>query len=171
MTIYSNPQQLPQPIVVARLHTLDPIATCRTIITPVYDIFADPIVLIETQYYAEIDAAVSDEVINALLATPVSAEETELLTAYIAAPSAFRALPNWSTWTPAQAEEYISTSILSGSTQVQIDAWIDSTVTNLAGARTAFKQLAGSLIATRIILINVAKAILFLRDLLVTLRN
>lgn len=79
----------------------------------------------------------------------------------------FQQMPQWATWTPEEAESFVQSSILNGDDQAALDVWIESSVTNLAGARTALKQIAGSLIAIRTILTAMAKAIIYLRDIAV----
>jgi len=74
-------------------------------------------------------------------------------------------LPNWATWTPAQARDYVKTNVLNGQTIAQVEAWIDANVSTIAQARTALKLIATNIIALREILSVVAQAVLLLRDI------
>jgi hypothetical protein len=80
---------------------------------------------------------------------------------------AFRSLPDWSTWTPQQASDYISQTVLTGQTKAQVNSWIDTNVTSLATAVTALKLLAGAIVDLRTILAVVASAVLMLRNVVI----
>lgn len=82
----------------------------------------------------------------------------------------FNGLPEWSTWTYSEARDGVRSRIFNGWTQIQVDAWIDSTATNaagIAGVRVALKQVGAAILAIRTILEAMAQAIVFLRDLVV----
>lgn len=87
----------------------------------------------------------------------------------------FRNLPDWATWTGAEAADALRTGILNGMTKTEARAAIDAQfagVTNLAtlGAATVavLKTLADAVIDGRDIgHQNEAKAIMFLRDIVV----
>lgn len=95
----------------------------------------------------------------------------------------FESLPNWATWTGQEAADYVDSNILLGQTQVQLENWIDSQITDLttanlaqinarmAAIRTALKTIVEGLIAVRVILSATAKAIMYLRDIIVGRRN
>lgn len=91
----------------------------------------------------------------------------------------FLVLPDWSTFTAQQASDFINSNILSGQTQAQLDALINTNIANitvanvaqintaLAGIRSAFSLVASGIISIRTILQALAKAIVFLRNLVV----
>jgi len=90
----------------------------------------------------------------------------------------FDAMPNWATWSGDEAEAYVHDSILLGQTQAQVDAWIDAQITDLttanlaqinarmAAIRIALKTIAAGLITTRTVLSGLARAIMYLRDVM-----
>lgn len=85
----------------------------------------------------------------------------------------FNQLPDWSTWTYAEARDGVRSRIFNGWTQQQVDQWIDQTATNaagIAGVRVALKQVGAAILAIRTILEAMAQAIVFLRDLVVKFR-
>lgn len=82
----------------------------------------------------------------------------------------FMQMPNWATWTAEQAQTYISNEILAGMTQAQIEAWIDTNVTNIVTAKTALKLVGDELIDLREICMNMAKALVYLRDVAIRRR-
>lgn len=87
----------------------------------------------------------------------------------------FRRLPDWATWTGAEAADALLTGILAGMTKTEARSAIDAQfagVTNLAqlGAATVaiLKQLADAVIDSRDIgHQNQARAILYLRDVVI----
>lgn len=74
-------------------------------------------------------------------------------------------LPGWANWTATEAANYISTNVLGGMTREQVESWVDTNVSNLAQAKTALKLLGDELIDLREICENMARAIMFLRDI------
>jgi hypothetical protein len=84
-----------------------------------------------------------------------------------AAKTAFRNLPNWATWTAAEASGYVHSDVLGGWTKAQLDSYVDTNVTNIATARTALKQLGEELIDLRAICERLAEAVVYLRDVAV----
>ena len=113
----------------------------------------------------------NDAAIAAELGGAATAEELQVVENYRAAADGFEALPDWASWTAAEAAGYVHGQVLNEMSQVEADAWIDANVTSLAGVRAALKLLAGSLLNVRSILENIGKAIVFLRNLVVTLRR
>jgi len=81
-------------------------------------------------------------------------------------------LPEWAkTGTAEDAEIYINNQIFSGQTEAEINAWIDSSVTSLAQAKVALKQIASALIAMRGLFILTSKLLIFIRDLAIRFRK
>jgi len=164
MRAFDNPYNLHVLIVLLRLRALDPLANAF-----VYQVTPDdggPV-----HYYASIASTISDAAIQNLLGSDITADEQSRISDYAAAAGNFNNLPDWSTWTPTQATTYIHDNILSGQTQAQLDTWIDNNVTSFPGTRLALKQIGGSMLTIRSILENMAKAILYLRNLLIRLRD
>ena len=75
-------------------------------------------------------------------------------------------LPNWATWTASEAASFVNNNILNGQSQAQIDAYIDANVNSLTEARNVLKLLASSFISTRSILVGIAKAIIYIRNII-----
>ena len=124
----------------------------------------------EVEYFV-VESSLPHEQIEGLFSTAETAEETTQVQAFMDAVTGFNGLPNWATWTPAEAATNIMGSILNGWDQAQADAWVDQNVTSWAGARAAFKQVTASIISIRSILVAMAKAVLFLRDYIIKLRR
>lgn len=82
-------------------------------------------------------------------------------------------LPDWAIWTAQEAYDNVNAQVFNGMTKAQAEAWIDSNInaTTLAGLRTqtivALKQIAGAVIDLRIICANMAKMVMWLRDLVI----
>ena len=87
-----------------------------------------------------------------------------------AAVTGFKNLPNYATWTPTEAEDYVHDNVLNGWNKTEADAWIDANVTNLAEAKTALKLIAGALIDIRNILSQIVKIIMWLRNIIIRTR-
>ncbi len=121
--------------------------------------------------FLSVESSLTADELDALLSTAASQAENDIQASYVSADADFGALPNWSTWTSAQASTYVTNNILNGWTQAQADSWTDSTVTTLAGARTAFKQVTAAIISIRSILATVAQAIIFIRDYTIRVRR
>lgn len=163
--IFDNHQNLPEEIACSRLYVLAGGSRCSTYEVEIRD--EKDVPTGEVRHYVRIDSSLTDAEIEAVLSTPAAANELTDLSATRAARGEFMKLPNWATWTSAEAQAYVRSSILSGQNQTQINAYIDATVTNVAGARTALKQIAASLIAVRVILEALAQAVIFIRQLVV----
>jgi hypothetical protein len=112
------------------------------------------------------DPAAVQVVIDAHNVTQLTQEQTDELAATDAR-THFRNLPDWSTWTPDQAKDYVTTTVLAGQSKAEVDAWIDTNVTTLATAKTALKLLADETIDLRQITSNLAQAVLYLRDVVI----
>jgi len=82
----------------------------------------------------------------------------------------FRNLPDYATWTPEEAEQNCIDAVLNGWDKTQTDAWIDSSVTNIASAKTVMKRLAGDMIVLRNILSKVVKMMMWLRNIIIRTR-
>lgn len=81
-----------------------------------------------------------------------------------AAKATFRNLPNWATWTAAEASAYIEGDVLGGWTKAELDSYVDTNVSSIATARTALKQVGEELIDMRAICERLAEAVIYLRD-------
>lgn len=91
----------------------------------------------------------------------------------------FGTLPNWASFSIQDASDFVLNNILSGQTQAQLDALINTNIANitvanvtqintaLAGIRSAFSLVAAGIISIRTILQALAKAIVFLRNLVI----
>lgn len=77
---------------------------------------------------------------------------------------AFWNLPNWATWTGAQASQYVHDTVLAGWDKAALDSYVDANVTNIATAKTALKQLGEELIDLRATCERLAEAVMYLRD-------
>lgn len=162
----ANSLNLPKILIASRILRLDPFARfefsnmCVDLLNPV----------IVPYVWVESSTLTSQQIID-LMAQAVTPEEQTELDDFSVAASSFDTLPDWATWTPTQATTYIHTNILNGWEQAQLDSWIDANVTSLAGARAAFKQIGASILTIRSLLENMAKAVLYLRDLIVRIRH
>jgi hypothetical protein len=84
-----------------------------------------------------------------------------------AAGNNFNNLPNWATWTAAEAETNVTNAIFNGATLAQVDAQIDALPASVAGMRTGLHQMAAAIVGIRGILSAMARAIIYLRNLVV----
>jgi hypothetical protein len=82
----------------------------------------------------------------------------------------FKTIPDWATWTPNEAEQHIQENVINGFDQTQLDAWIDTNVTNLAEAKDALKLIGGAIIDLRNIVSKIAKMIMWLRNIIIKVR-
>ena len=87
-----------------------------------------------------------------------------------AALDGFKNLPNYATWTPAEAETHVTDAVLNGWTVAEANAWIDTNVTDMASAKTALKQIAGAVIDLRKMLSLVVKMLMWLRNIVIRTR-
>lgn len=78
---------------------------------------------------------------------------------------AFMSVPDWATWTPQQAEDYVNGAIFSGQTAQEIETWIDQNVNNINTAKTALKLIARNMITTRLILSKIAMLLMYIRNI------
>lgn len=110
----------------------------------------------------------------------LSASDQTLFAALVekaSAPTRFKALPDWSTYTIDQATAAITAAIFSGQSQAEVEAAITTAITNapntIAGVKTVMGQLfiqaADQIIAIRGILIVMGKMIVWLRDVILAL--
>lgn len=83
----------------------------------------------------------------------------------------FRNLPNWATWTAQEASDAVQNGIWNGLDQTAVNNYIDTTLsgTTLATLKpqiiTVLKQTATAVLSIRTILVALAKAIVYLRNL------
>lgn len=77
-----------------------------------------------------------------------------------------KALPDWATYTPAQARDAVIAASLGGMSQTQFEAWVDTNVTaaNLAVLKTSLKYLGDEMIKLRNIMSMEAMMLMYLRD-------
>lgn len=90
----------------------------------------------------------------------------------------FKNLPNWSTWTSQEASDWFNANIWNGLTQAQVNSYVDTTIVNittanvnqinaqLANIRTVIKTAATAVIAIRTALSAMAKALIYIRNLI-----
>lgn len=76
----------------------------------------------------------------------------------------FRNLPGWASWTGQQAADYINGQILSGMTPDQVEAWVRANVTSFDKAVTGFILVGRELAELRAVCEQMARAIMYLRD-------
>jgi len=100
---------------------------------------------------------------SAAIYNPISWSEV------IQARNNFMGLPNWAIWTSQEASNFVISDIVSGMTKTQLEAWIDTNVVSLATAKDALKLIGDELIDLRTICANMAKMLIYLRD--VTIRR
>jgi len=79
----------------------------------------------------------------------------------------FMNLPNWATFTSAEAVDAVNSAVLSGWTKTQVEEWVDATVTTLATAKTALKLVGDELVDLREICKKFAQMLMFLRDIVI----
>lgn len=97
---------------------------------------------------------------------------------YCSSLSNFNSLPNWTSWTAEEAETNITNSIFSGAAATTVKNNIASQITaapnTIAGVKTVmndlFGQTADAIITIRSLLVNMGKAIIYLRNILIKLR-
>ncbi len=94
----------------------------------------------------------------------------EVILEYTASAARFEALPDWATWTAEEAAQHITGAIFAGKTLAQVDADIDLLPATVAGMRTGLHQAAAALIAVRVILTALARAVIYLRNLAIKAR-
>lgn len=157
-----NPFGLDHLIVLRRVHVLDPLAMVQISSS------VDNETVVEYLMIASVSATAVQikEALNSV-ATP---EEELVVANYTAAIPAFRNLPNWATWTPADVDANIG-GIFLGWDKATASAWIDANVTSLATVRTALKHVADAIIDLRTVAVGLAKAVLFVRNLIINVRN
>lgn len=117
-----------------------------------------------------INTSISPTAALTALSSPITASEQQLLTNYAAAIQNFNNLPNWATWQPSDVDTVVG-GILLGWDKPTADAWISTNVVDLASTKTALTNLANAVIDLRTVAVAIAKAILFIRDLIFTLRR
>lgn len=78
--------------------------------------------------------------------------------------AAFTDLPEWASYTTAEAVAAIHAAILGGDTLVQAQAKVDTLPNSFAGMKTGLKSAAAELVAIRGILEKMSKVIVYLRD-------
>ena len=79
----------------------------------------------------------------------------------------FRTIPNWATWTPQEAEDFVHGDILNGMTKAEVEAWVDANVTTLATAKNALELIGGELIDLRNVCEKLALSVMYLRNIVV----
>lgn len=128
---------------------------------PVVSVFSNGVVIYGRVLTSEetVLAASIVSLHNPAVLSPSEQDELEVSTAKMD----FRQFPDWATWTPQQASDYVNDNILSGMDKVAIDAWIDTNVTSLTTAKTALKLLAEAIVDIRGVLKAIARAVIFLR--------
>lgn len=112
--------------------------------------------------------------------TDLTPTEQALFSALVekaSAPTRFKALPDWSTYTIEQATAAITSAIFNGQSQADVEAAITTAITNapntIAGVKTVMGQLfiqaADQIIAIRSILVAMGKMLVWLRNIVLAL--
>lgn len=78
--------------------------------------------------------------------------------------AAFTDLPEWATYTTAEAVDAIHNAIFAGATLATVNAQIDALPATIAGMRTGLKAVVAEIITERGILEKMAKVVVYLRD-------
>lgn len=106
---------------------------------------------------------------NTLNITLTDAQWDALVAKKKAADMGAKALPDWATYTPAQARDAVVAASLGGMNQTQFEAWVDTNVTvaNIAQLKASLKYLGDEMIKLRNIMSLEAMMLMYLRDLLI----
>jgi hypothetical protein len=168
MRIFNNINNLYKQTIYARIGALDNYAVVTTYDGPLTDA---NLYVIGTAHYCGVDSTLPDATITTALSTVATPSELSDLVDYFASRAAFMQLPNWASWTPQQGADYVNANILSGMTQVQIDAYINTTATTLPGVVTVLHQIGIALVTTRTVLAGIAMAVLYIRNLVIKFRE
>lgn len=164
MTTYciANATLLPKEIAAKRIRDLDPLASVSAGAVVTEGGVLNPFLVVDT-------ALALPDVQNAL-APAVTAPEQQLLTNYSAAVQNFNNLPNWAAWRPSDVDAVVG-GILLGWDKPTAAAWISTNVVDLASTKLALTNMANAIIDLRTVAVAIAKAILFIRDLIFALRR
>lgn len=115
-----------------------------------------------TQHKAAIQAVIDEHVPQAVY---FDREILEVeITAMQQQKAEFLNLPNWSTWTPAEAKNNVSAMITGGLTLEQCQAAIDA-ATTIASLRPILKNIVRAIYAIESVLSVVAQVIIYIRNL------
>lgn len=163
--IFDNPQNLPCWIVQGRLLDRGSDAAVEAYDVDRRDAAGSPTG--ETLHLVKVRSDLTAADVEAVLVNAASPAELAQLEELRQARAGFMSLPNWSTWSPQQASDYVTANILQGWSQAQADAYITSTATTIAGVQTVLKQVAAGLIAIRAILAALGMGVLYIRNLVV----
>lgn len=79
----------------------------------------------------------------------------------------FENIPDWATWNPKEASDFITNQIFNAQTKEQVDTWIDSNVTTIAQSKVALKNVAGEVIKIRGDLEKLAQLIILIRNIVI----
>lgn len=158
--IYSNPFNLAQDIIAARLLPLDPNVG---ILAHLQTTDAD-----NAQFVVNVASNIlTDAQVNGALGTPATAQEVSAYLASLGTPANLYNLPIWATWSPSQAKNYVLNGIFNGWTQAQVDNYIDTTATSLAGVVTVLHQIGAAIVTVRTILMAIAAAVAYIRKVII----
>ncbi len=168
MRQFDNPHNISKTIAVLRVRNLDVLAEVRVYIVTRLDQ--------STTSYIDVESNLSDAQLESLFNSAETQAEQDAIANYQNSASNFDALPNWATWTPSEAENYVNTEILNGMTRAEVEAYIDANITGTTvttlreQVKVAFKLVAGELIDLRLIAGKMAYSIMLLRDVAIRRR-
>lgn len=102
---------------------------------------------------------------------PVEERALAKIFAYAVSFAQLETPPDWANWTYQQVENHITNAILNGWSLADVEVQIDALPGTVDGMRTGLRQIATALVAIRGILVTMAKAILYIRNLIISLRG
>lgn len=124
-----------------------------------------------TTYFVDREGLSQEEINNQLekmgFSSVIDNDWEETVLAESNARTGWKDLGDWSTWTPQEAQDYVTAEILNGWDKATANQWIDDNVDDIASAKSALKLIAGNLITLRSIVGVIAKVILYIRDILI----
>lgn len=125
----------------------------------------------------EVEIHADDDTEESVIAAIVVAHDPDVLTQgeiisrdFDKAVEDFKSYPDWATWTPDQAEQHVVDNVINGFDKIELDAWIDSNVTDLTSAITALKLIGGAIVDLRSIVSKIAKMVMWIRDVVIKVR-
>jgi hypothetical protein len=163
MRIFDNTSNVSKAVLLLRVRTLDALADLSIYETAREDL--------SVARYVSVDSILTDSQLENLFSTPETLTEQTIIANYLSAANNFNNLPNWSTWTAAEAETNITNLIFNGNTQAQQEAVANALPFTQAGMRQGFVNAVDNIIAIRSILVQMAKAIVYIRDYIIKTRK
>jgi hypothetical protein len=163
MRIFDNTSNVSKAVLLLRVRTLDALADLSIYETAREDL--------SVARYVSVDSILTDSQLENLFSTPETLTEQTIIANYLSAANNFNNLPNWSTWTAAETETNITNLIFNGNTQAQQEAVANALPFTQAGMRQGFVNAVDNIIAIRSILVQMAKAIVYIRDYIIKTRK